>query len=224
MFDIRLFDCRATGTIRLLHRHMTRPGTFMNKHKRLFLCTSAAAALLPAVTPSLADTTGKGIPLLTIGGAIANGNRGPVDPVLDQLLVRHGINFSRALALDAERLQRLPRIDIRPTLEYDEKPHKLSGPLLTAVLGEAGVEMSPSLRVGLRAIDGYNVVIGADEIRSYRMIVATHIDDQPMALGGLGPQWAVHDADNLPAFKGKPVKERFASCPWGLYYIDVMKG
>lgn len=193
-------------------------------NKRQFLCTATAAAILPAATPSLANSQGPGAPLLTIGGAVGKGNRGPVDPVLDQLLVRHGVNFSKALALDAERLQRLPRLDIRPTLEYDEKPHKLSGPLLTAVLGEAGVDIGPSLRVGLRAIDGYNVVIGADQIRSLRMIVATHIDDQPMALGGLGPNWAVYDADNLPAFKDKPVKERFALCPWGLYYIDVMQG
>ena len=190
-------------------------------NKRQFLCSTAAAALLPAVTPALADAPGKSVPLLTIGGAITGGNRGPVDPVLDQLLVRHGVKFSTALALDAERLRQLPRIDIRPTLEYDEKPHKLSGPLLTALLAEAGVDVGPALRVGLRAIDGYNVTLGAEEIRAYRMIVATHIDDQPLALGGLGPQWAVHDADNLPAFKNKPVKERFASCPWGLYYIDV---
>jgi hypothetical protein len=197
-------------------------------NKRQFLCTATAAAILPASTTSLAADEAKGAPLLTIGGAIAKSNRGPVDPVQDQLLVRHGVKFSKALALDAQHLQRLPRIDIRPTLEYDEKSHKLSGPLLTTVLAEAGVDLGGSspggLRVGLRAIDGYNVVVGADEIRSYRMIVATHIDDQPMALGGLGPQWAVHDADNLAAFRDKPVKERFALCPWGLYYIDVMPG
>ena len=46
---------------------------------------------------------------------------------------------------------------------------------------------------------------------------------QFMALGGLGPQWAVYDADVLPAFKDKPVKERFGLCPWGLYHIEVKK-
>ena len=81
--------------------------------------------------------------------------------------------------------------------------------------------MKSSVRIGLRAIDGYNVNITPAEIQSYRMIVATHLDGAPMALGGLGPQWAVYDADSLAAFKSKPVKERFALCPWGLYYIDV---
>ena len=53
------------------------------------------------------------------------------------------------------------------------------------------------------------------------MIVATAIDGVPLWIGGLGPLWAVVDADRLPALKDKPVKERFAQCPWGLYHIDV---
>jgi hypothetical protein len=192
--------------------------------KRRFLLATAAAGILPAARPALASTPGSAPMLLTIGGAIGTGNRGPVDAVLDQLMVRHGVAFSKALSLDAERLQRLPRIDIRPTLEYDERQHKLTGPLLTTVLGEAGVAPNASLRIGLRAIDGYNVEIPLGEIQSRRMIVATHVDDRPLALGGLGPQWAVHDADSVPELRAKPVKERFAQCPWGLYYIDVAPG
>ena len=53
------------------------------------------------------------------------------------------------------------------------------------------------------------------------MLIATHADAKPLALGGLGPQWAVFDADNLAPFKDKPLKERFALCPWGLYHIGV---
>lgn len=192
-------------------------------NKRNFLMAAAAAGLLPAATATSASATSRAPAILTVGGSIAKGNRGPVDPVLDQLLVRHGVTFSQALALDSEALQRLQRIDIRPTLEYDNKQHKLSGPLLTAVLGEAGVDAKSAVRVGLRAVDGYNVLIDLAEIASYRMIIATHVDDQPLALGGLGPQWAVYDADSLAAFKDKPVKERFAFCPWGLYYIDIAR-
>ena len=59
------------------------------------------------------------------------------------------------------------------------------------------------------------------DAHGYRMIVATRLDGVPMSLGGLGPLWAVYDADRLPAFKDKPLKERFAMCPWGLYHIDV---
>jgi len=59
------------------------------------------------------------------------------------------------------------------------------------------------------------------DARGYRMIVANALDGVPMSIGGLGPLWAVYDADRLPAFKDKPLKERFGLCPWGLYYIDV---
>lgn len=79
------------------------------------------------------------------------------------------------------------------------------------------------MQLGLRAVDGYNVNISMADAQAYRMIVATHIDGQPMALGGLGPHWAVYDADVLPAFKDKPVKQRFGLCPWGLYHIEVKK-
>jgi hypothetical protein len=51
--------------------------------------------------------------------------------------------------------------------------------------------------------------------------VATQRDGRPLALGGLGPLWAVYDADRFPDRVAKPLSERFANCPWGLYHIDV---
>jgi hypothetical protein len=189
--------------------------------KRHFLATATAAGMLPLTPLASAQVSKSGPALLTVGGLVTKTNRGPVDPALDQMMAKHGVKFAKALALDSDRLRRMPRVEIQPTIEYDNKKHKLSGPLLTTVLGEAGVDIKSSARIGLRAVDGYNVSIGLADIQSYRMIVATHLDDQPLALGGLGPQWAVYEADVLPAFKDKPVKERFALCPWGLYYIDV---
>jgi len=78
--------------------------------------------------------------------------------------------------------------------------------------------------LGLRAVDGYVVPLSMADARRYRMIVATGMDGEPLALGGLGPQWAIYEADTLVAFKDKPLKERFALCPWGLYSIEVMRG
>jgi len=73
----------------------------------------------------------------------------------------------------------------------------------------------------LRAIDGYAVGVSLADANRYRMIVATALDGVPMSLGGLGPLWAVYDADRLADFKDKPLKQRFALCPWGLYFIEV---
>ena len=190
-------------------------------NKRHFLATATAVGLMP-VTPLVSAQVSKtGPALLTVGGLVTKTNRGPVDPALDQMMAKHGVKFAKALALDSERLRRMPRIEIQPTVEYDNKKHKLSGPLLTTALREAGVDLKAPARIGLRAVDGYNVSIGLADVQSYRMIVATHLDDQNLGLGGLGPQWAVYEADVIPAFKDKPVKERFGLCPWGLYYIDV---
>lgn len=199
----------------------------MSMNKRNFVAAGMGlAGLWTAAGSSHAATPAKapsGPTLLTISGAITQSNRGALDTTIDQMMGKHGIQFDKAFALDAAALARMPAVTIKPTLEYDSKPHTLKGPLLTTVLAAAGVAAGSPVQLGLRAVDGYNVNISMADAQAYRMIVATHIDGQPMALGGLGPQWAVYDADVLPAFKDKPVKERFGLCPWGLYHVEVKK-
>jgi len=193
-------------------------------NKRHFLGTAALAGLVPAVGAAAAEQARKGPGLLTVSGLIGKSNRGPVDPAFDQLMVKHGVKFDKAYVIDAEALHRLPVVRIRATLEYDAKMHSLAGPLLASVLESVGVPSAGDLMLGLRAVDGYVVPVSMANVRSYRMIVATEMDGKPLALGGLGPQWAVYEADTLAAFKDKPLKERFALCPWGLYSIEVTKG
>lgn len=194
-------------------------------NKRDFLSASALIGVggLPAA-PALAATARPGPTLLTVGGAVPQGNRPALDPALDQMLFKQGVRFGQAHTFDAAALQQLPKVSIRPTLEYDAKEHILTGPTLLSVLSAAGVKPDPGLRLGMRAVDGYNVMISVADVAAYRMVLATHIDGQPMGLGSLGPQWAVYDADRLAAFKDQPLKERFGLCPWGVYYIDVAPG
>ncbi|HEX7437181.1 MAG TPA: molybdopterin-dependent oxidoreductase [Caldimonas sp.] len=189
--------------------------------KRHFLLAGALGAVGSprlAAAPSSART---GTGLLTLSGAIARSNRGPLDPALDQLLVKHGRTFDKAWDFDAAMLARLPAVTIQPTLEYDAKPHRLSGPLLASVVGAAGVAASAPVALTLRAIDGYAVAVSLADANRYRMIVATTLDGTAMSLGGLGPLWAVYDADRIADFADKPLKQRFALCPWGLYHIEV---
>ena len=191
-------------------------------NKRHFLAASSLAGLLPAAGTVLAaaPAASRQPALLTVTGAVGKTNRGAFDPVIDQMMGKQGIKFDKAFAFDAAALAKLPAVTIKPTLEYDGKEHTLRGPLLTSVLAAAGVAGS-AVQLGLRAVDGYNVGISLADATAYRMIVATHIDGKPMALGGLGPQWAVYDADRVAPFKDKPLKERFGLCPWGLYHVDV---
>ena len=187
-------------------------------NKREFFGAALAMAALPATAAPKAQP---GPALLTITGAITRPNRGALNPALDQMMAKHKLAFSSACALDFAALTRLPAQTIRPTLEYDGKPHALRGPLLLDVLALAGARTDPETRLTLRAVDGYAAAITLKQARAQRFIVATHLDEQPMALGGLGPLWAVIDADRVPELAALPVNQRFGACPWALYHIEV---
>ncbi|HSW17698.1 MAG TPA: molybdopterin-dependent oxidoreductase [Ramlibacter sp.] len=186
--------------------------------KRYFLGALASGAALPLTSGAQQAKAANGPALLTVTGAIGKTNRGPLDAVLDQLMAKQKLAFDKAHAFDFAALSALPAVTIKPTLEYDKKQHTLKGPLLATVLQAAGATGS---KLAMRAIDGYAPTITVADAQKYRFIVATHLDGRPMPLGGLGPLWAVYEADKFPDMAAKPVDQRFASCPWGLYHIDV---
>nr|WP_240162440.1 molybdopterin-dependent oxidoreductase [Glaciimonas sp. PAMC28666] len=160
--------------------------------------------------------------LLTISGAIGKGNRGALDPALDQMMHKQNIQFDKAHVFNFATLTALPAVEIKPTLEYDAKVHTLRGPLLVDVIAAATDRVLPeNTAVKLRAVDGYVIQVPLADLRKYRFIVATHLDAQPIALGGLGPLWAVYDADRFPEMMSRPLSARFSLCPWALYYIAL---
>ena len=189
--------------------------------KRQFLASLTASLIAGPSYSSAKSTANSNSPvLLTLTGAIGRANRGPVG-ALDQMMHKQMMRFDRAYVLDFAAITALPSVSIRPTLEYDGKPHQLAGPLLLDLLKGSGVKISETTKLFLRAVDGYVAEISAAEARQYRFIVATHLDDRPIPLGGLGPLWAVYDADRFPDMTAKPLNERFVRCPWALYHIDV---
>lgn len=190
--------------------------------KRDFLAAVATTGALPVTAPAMAATAAKGPALLTVTGALARTNRGPFDPVADQMLRKQKLTFDKAWTFDFAALTKLPPVTIRPALEYDNKVHTLTGPLLADVLKAAGVTLTDGTRIALRAVDGYAAAITGEQVRARRYIVATHLDGQPMALGGLGPLWALYDAAKLPEMAAKGLAERFSGCPWALYHIEVL--
>lgn len=198
-------------------------------NKRHFLhaaATALAASTTIAAAPAFAarkNATPAGPVLLTVTGEIAAPNRGPLDHALDQMMHKQKLEFDRAHVFDFAALAALPAIEIRPTLEYDGKRHTLRGPLLADVMRAAGADPQAEGYV-LRAIDGYAVMVAREDALKYRFIVATHLDGKPMALGGLGPLWAVYEADRFPEMAARPVSERFGLCPWGIYHIAVRRG
>ena len=192
--------------------------------KRDFLAASAlGASLLPGHLLAQQTLSNLQSPaLLTVTGLIGKGNRGALDPALDQMMAKQKISFAKAFVFDFSALTALAKVSIKPTLEYDNKPHTLAGPLLSDVVQAAG-SPSQGTRLLLRAIDGYNIMMSLADAKKYRFIVATHLDGHPMPLGGLGPLWAIYDADRFSDMAVKPVTQRFGLCPWALYHIDVQQ-
>lgn len=192
-------------------------------NKRDFLWSGAlAAAALPAMAKTQpGGSRSAGAPVLTLSGAIGRSNRGPMDPALDQLAFKHKFSFARAWEFSSGALADLDGLSISPTLEYDSKVHRLHGPLLETVLAAAGVKLANVKELVLHAVDGYTVPVSIEEMQAWKMMLALRLDGKPMGLGGLGPQWAMVDADRLDELKGRPLNERFAKCPWGLYHIEI---
>jgi len=193
--------------------------------KRAFLCTLAAtaAAPLPVFAQSAQRTASASEPtLLTLTGDIARTNRGPFDKALDVLMGKHGLSFDKAYGIDYPMIAKLPVRHIDVTIEYDGKKHTLSGPLLTDILKLAGATLKDSTTLSLRALDGYAPKLKVSEARRLGFIVATHRDGKPLALGGLGPLWAIYPADRFPDVMTRALTDRFAACPWGLYHVDVV--
>ena len=93
--------------------------------KRQFLRASvlgaaSGAAVLPGLARARTESkTTVGPTLLTVSGMIGPGNRGALDPALDQLMSKQKVEFNTAHAFDFSALTALPAVTIDPTLEYD---------------------------------------------------------------------------------------------------------
>jgi hypothetical protein len=198
--------------------------------KRQFISTAAAsiagtlgAATLPAfaVAPAIKSA---GPAMLTIAGAIERSNRGPTDPVIDQMMHKQNVQFKRAFTFDLAALDKLPAVTISPTLEYDGKQHQLRGPRLAAALDMLGASKAADAHIVFHSVDGYMPQVSLAQLRKYDYILATQIDGMPLSIGGFGPVFAIYDADRIPELAQKPLDQRFALCPWGLYCVEVVDG
>lgn len=192
--------------------------------KRSFLTVAALSGVaLSSQANAAPKARGAASPaLLTVTGAITKANRGAIDPALDQMMVKQKVSFDKARTFEFAELAAMPRSTVKPTLEYDSKRHELAGPSLADVLKAAGAAHGDATRLQMRAVDGYSPTITLAEARRQGFIIATHLDGKPLPLGGLGPLWAVFEPDRFPDMAAKPVTERFALCPWGLYHIEVL--
>ena len=193
-------------------------------NKRRFL--TSIAGLVAASRINTADALNKapeaGQTVLTVVGAIDHVNREKLNPVTDQLMHKFAIGFERAHTFSFAELLTLPAQTIKPTMEYDQRAHQLTGPRLLDVLAAAGAQLSDTTRIVFHGIDGYSPEVTWAQAKKYNYIVATHLDGKLLAIGGFGPLFAIYDADRIAELAAKPLNQRFFACPWGLYCIEVL--
>ncbi len=192
--------------------------------KRQFLSTVvglAAGSLIAPAKAAVAPVTA-GQTILTLLGDIHRSNRGPVNVVKDQYLHKLGLHFERGFTFSLDELEQLPQVAIRPTVEYDDQVHTFSGPRLADVLAVAEIHKTPTTRIILHGIDGYAPEMAYSQSVLHNYILATRMDNELLSIGGLGPLFAIYDADRMAEMAQLPLAQRFQKCPWGLFCIEVL--
>ncbi|MEM8850043.1 MAG: hypothetical protein AAGE03_08415 [Pseudomonadota bacterium] len=176
------------------------------------LAILAVLALAPPAWAEIATPDGQVI--LTVGGAIPAGNRGPSTEEDLSVLGKLGATFETGIALDAAMLADLPQAEIATTMPGSDMPATFSGPPLAAVMQMAGAAGKLALPL---ALDGYQVEIPWDMIEAYDPILATHVDGTPLGIGDLGPTMTV-----FPVVEDAEVYESFLALQvWATVYLGV---
>ncbi len=166
----------------------------MLQRRPLLACT--ALALLHPSAQALDEP--KGAVVLTVRGRIRHTNR------------------SGAAAFDTAMLAQLPQSSFSVRTPWYDHARKFSGPLLRELLAMVG-SVGPQLRAV--ALNDYRVDIPADDAQRYDMLLATSLDNQPMAVRDKGPLFIIYPFDSHAALRN-PVY--YSRCVWQLKAIEVL--
>ena len=178
------------------------------------LFASATFLTLSACAPATPSIPNDGA-VLTIYGEIGVVDRGPIDPLMEPLFTRFGIEFDAACSLNFSSLDAMEQRVIRADFPYGQDEHVFSGPLLRDVLSIT--EMSGDTLV-VTALDGYQREIEISRIHEFDVILALRMDGQVLGLGGMGPAVLVWPRRTDYRLTGMPDDDWL----WGVFAIEVI--
>src|SRR3546814_7875799 len=130
----------------------------------LLLASPGVAAALPAP---------EGAVVVTVGGNIANTNRGAFDPDRDLFLKYHDVSFDKAAAFDRAMLEELGMHAVEIAFEGGPAPVLVEGARLKDLVAAVGGEGSKG---SMMALDGYAREISWDELQALDWIVGIRQD------------------------------------------------
>ncbi len=183
--------------------------------RRSFL-TFAAGAMAGSIAPARAEPVcAAGLAILTVGALIEAPDREPFDPERDRLFNTNNISFQKARAYSASSLAALPQHSV--TAYHFGREMIGKGPRLNDVLESAAPDAAAKT-ARLSALDGYAAEIALADVKSQQWILATEIDGRPLAIGDLGPLFAMRQLGPGE----KKTEEEEAKWVYSLYYIELM--
>ncbi|MCB1480844.1 MAG: hypothetical protein KDJ55_02500 [Rhodobiaceae bacterium] len=162
---------------------------------RTALAFALAMTLLLPGTVIAKDLTGPA--LITVTGKVGTPNRNGLDPFMDAYFNFQQKAFSEAHAFTFADLKTLPQHTVTANAEDWPAPVRASGPLLADVMAAAGVSADATLAFG--AIDGYTVELDQAARDGQPWILAIEAGGKPLALGGRGPAWLLHETGEAAA-------------------------
>ena len=172
----------------------TRP----QRHRARLAAALLGAALLPwAPGPARALEGPKGKVVLSITGKVAGGNAG------------ERADFDMAM------LEALPQQSFTAETPWFKAPRKFSGPLLRDVMAAAGARGQILQAV---ALNDYKVEIPFEDIEKFKVVLATRLDGQPMAVRDKGPLFIIYPFHESATLRSERYYSRSA---WQLRTIDV---
>lgn len=160
---------------------------------------SLVAALVIAISPSLAFAleAPAGDVILTISGHVSHANVGAT------------------AQFDRDMLTKLASRSGTMETPWTEGKVTFSGPLLRAVLDEAGAE-GDALTV--RALNDYFVDVPMEDARRLDTILATTMDGRPMSVRDKGPLFLIYPFDKDPSLYNE---KYFSRSVWQIREIEV---
>ena len=116
---------------------------------------------------------------------------------------------------DMAMLETLPQHRFVTATPWFKTPRKFSGPLLRDVLAAAGAKGTTLSAV---ALNDYKVDIPAEDAKRFKVLIATRLDDQPMAVRDKGPLFIIYPYDNSADLRSERYYNRSA---WQLRTLNV---
>lgn len=116
---------------------------------------------------------------------------------------------------DMAMLEALPQHSFSTSTPWFKGPRKFTGPLLRDVLAAAGAQGATLVAV---ALNDYKVEIPVEDCHRHKVVMATRLDDKPMAVREKGPLFIIYPYDDSADLRNERYYGRSA---WQLRRLEV---